>query len=357
MPDHLSDHLSGRIDLRSDTLTTPTAGMRQAMAAAEVGDDVYDEDPSCHALEERVADLLGHEAALFTPTGSLANVLGVQALVEPGQELLCEANAHVVRAELGAHAYAANVTTRTWSHPRGLVELADVRRMASPGAGPHLVATAAVAVENSHNFGGGSIQPLSLLRELRSFTAESGVAVHIDGARLWNAAVATGVPLATYGACADTVAVCLSKGLGAPVGSLVVGSAERIAAARMWRKRLGAGWRQAGVLAAAGLYALDHHIDRLAEDHANARLLAGILADAAPETVRPEYAENEVETNMVQVDLTGRQETAAELADRLAERGVRAGAVGPHTLRLVTHLGVDEAACRKAGEILAGLLS
>src|ERR687885_400655 len=238
------------VDLRSDTVTTPTPGMREAMASAEVGDDVYGEDPTVNALEAHVAELLGHEAGLFCPTGSMANMLGVRVLVPAGQELLCDSLAHVVRAELGGHAVLGQVTTRTWAAPRGRLDAEAALAMAVPDGGPYLVSTAAFAVENTHNFGGGTVQPIAELRALREGADAMGVAVHLDGARLWNAHVATGVPLAEYGAIADTVSVCLSKGLGAPVGSVLTGSAERIAAARVWRKRYGGGGRPGGGLGA-----------------------------------------------------------------------------------------------------------
>src|SRR4051812_19149953 len=232
------------VDLRSDTVTRPTPGMRQAIADAVVGDDVYGEDPTVNDLEAHVAELLGHEAGLFCPTGSMTNMLGVRALVGPGQELLCDALAHVVRAELGGHAVLGQVTTRTWHGDRGRLDADAALAMAVPDAGPYMVSTAAIAVENTHNFGGGTVQPLEQLRRLRRGADAIGVKIHLDGARLWNAHVATGVPLTTYGGMADTVSVCLSKGLGAPVGSVLVGSAERIAAARVWRKRYGGGMRQ-----------------------------------------------------------------------------------------------------------------
>ncbi len=338
------------IDLRSDTVTRPTAAMLAAMSTAETGDDVYGEDPTVHALEERVADLLGHEAGLFTVSGSLANVLGVRSLVAPGQELLCEERAHVVRAELGAHAAWHGVTTRTWSDPRGHVDLDAVRRLMTPDAGPYLVSTAAVAVENTHNFAGGTVQPLASLRELRALAEPVGVRLHLDGARLWNAHVATGVALAEYGRLFDTVAVCLSKGLGAPVGSVLVGSAAAMAEARVWRKRLGAGWRQAGVLAAAGLYALDHHVDRLADDHAHARLIAETVAAADPAVV--DLAA--VETNVVILDVGDR---AAGLVERAAAEGVLTGTVGPGLVRLITHLDVTAEDAKRAAAVLAAALS
>ncbi len=263
------------IDLRSDTVTRPTEAMRAAMAGAEVGDDVYGEDPTVRALEERVAALFGHEAALFTATGSLANVLAVRGLVAPGQEVLCESAAHIARAELGAHGAVSGITMRTWSHPRGQVDLdalehpVRARPRPVPGARPRRCRSRTPTTSPA-----GAVLPADDLDALRAWADAKGVRVHLDGARIWNAHVATGVPLERYGAAADVLCVCLSKGLGAPVGSLVVGPADLLAEARVWRKRLGGGMRQAGILAAAGLHALDHHVERLAEDHEHARLLA-----------------------------------------------------------------------------------
>jgi len=346
------------VDLRSDTLTRPTPAMREAMVAALVGDDVYGEDPTVNELEARVADLLGHEAGLFTPTGSMANVLGVRLLVEPGQELLCDSLAHVVRAELGAHATVSGVTTRTWDaqlpgRPVGLLDPEQALSMMVPDGGPYLVSTGAVAVENTHNFGGGTVQPLSALRRLRRGTAAEGVAVHVDGARLWNAHVADGVPLHEYGALADTVSVCLSKGLGAPVGSVLVAGAERIARARVWRKRLGGGMRQVGILAAAGLYALDHHVQRLSDDHARALRLAAACALVAPGLVDP----GTTRTNIVVLDLRGSGLIAGPLAQASAQQGVAVSALGRNTLRAVTHLDVDDAGIERACAVLPAVLA
>lgn len=329
------------IDLRSDTLTKPTESMRAAMARAEVGDDVYGEDPTVRALEERVAELFGHEAALFTPTGSMANVLAVRSVVQPGQEVLCESRAHIARAELGAHAAYSGITMRTWIHPRGQVDLPVLRDLFAPDLGPFFVPTAAISVENTHNFAGGAVLPLTDLLDLREFATAAGAAVHVDGARIWNAHVATGTPLAEYGAVADVLAVCLSKGLGAPVGSLMVGSADAVAEARVWRKRMGGGMRQVGILAAAGLHALDHHVERLADDHDHARLLAAACGgDPA-----------EVETNIVVVE----RPDAASYVVRARDAGVLVSAVGPRTVRLVTHLDVSRADAERAAGILAGL--
>ncbi|HEY3016487.1 MAG TPA: GntG family PLP-dependent aldolase [Nocardioides sp.] len=329
------------IDLRSDTLTRPTEPMRAAMAAAEVGDDVYAEDPTVRRLEERVAELFGHEAALFTPTGSMANLLAVRTLVGPGQEVLCDSSAHIARAELGAHAAYTGITMRTWTGERGGIDLPSIERMFAPDMGPFFVPTRAISVENTHNFGGGAVLPLEDLTALREYADAQGVAIHLDGARIWNAHVATGVPLREYGAIADVLAVCLSKGLGAPVGSLLVGSQAAMHESRVWRKRMGGGMRQVGILAAAGLYALDHHLERLADDHAHARLLAEALG------VDPEL----VDTNIVVVD----RDDAADFVARAAERDVRVATVGPRAVRLVTHLDADRAAVERAAQVLASL--
>ena len=322
------------------------------MAEAEVGDDVYGEDSTVNALEARVAAMLGHEAGLFVPTGSLGNQLGVRLLVPAGAELLCDQLAHVVRAELGAHAVLGGVTTRTWSAPRGRLDPATVIAMAAPDAGPYLVSTAAVAVEDTHNFGGGTVQSLADMLTLRAWADEVGITLHLDGARLWNAHAATGVPLAELAGSFDTATVCLSKGLGAPVGSVLVASAERITRARVWRKRYGAGMRQVGILAAAGDYALDHHLDRLSEDHVRARRLADAIAAVRPDVVDP----REVDTNIVVLDLSAGP-TAPELAAAASERGVAISVLGARTARLVTHLDVDDADVERASETLSGLLA
>jgi threonine aldolase len=329
------------IDLRSDTVTRPTEAMRAAMASAEVGDDVYGEDPTVLALEEHVAGLFGKEAALFTPTGSMANVLAVRSLVGVGQEVLCEASAHIARAELGAHGALTGLTMRTWvGRP---VDLDQVEAMFAPDLGPFFVPTRAISMENTHNFGGGAVTSLQDMQAVRRFADERGIGVHLDGARIWNAHVATGTPLVDYGATADVLAVCLSKGLGAPVGSLVVGSVDAIQDARVWRKRMGGGMRQVGVLAAAGLHALDHHLDRLAEDHEHAKLLAEACG-VDPGTV---------DTNIVVVDVPD----AAAVVDACRGEGVLVSAVGPRALRLVTHLGVHDADAKDAAGVLAAVLA
>jgi threonine aldolase len=329
------------IDLRSDTLTRPTDEMRRAMAAAEVGDDVYGEDPTVVELQRRVADLFGKEDALFTPTGSMANVLAVASLVAPGQEVICESSAHIARAELGAHGALTGLTMRTWTHPRGQVDLPAVQQMYAPDMGPFFVRTAAVSVENTHNFAGGTVLPLADLEALRAWASSVGAGIHLDGARLWNAHVATGTPLIEYGACADVLSVCLSKGLGAPVGSLVVGSADAVAEARVRRKRMGGGMRQIGILAAAGLHALEHHVARLADDHAHARLLAEACGIDPPT----------VDTNIVVVP----RDDAPAFVEKARADGVLVSQVGPRAVRMVTHLDVSAEDAAAAAAVLSRL--
>ncbi len=339
------------IDLRSDTLTRPSDGMRRAMAEADVGDDVYGEDPTILALERRVAELLGHEAGLFCPTGSMCNLLGVWLLALPGTEVLCDSQAHIVRAEMAAHASLHGVTTRTFASVRGRLDPDAVTDMLSIGTGPFLTETSVVEVENTHNFGGGTVQPAEVLQELRTWCSDKGVAIHLDGARLANAHVATGTSFAEYGSYADTVSLCLSKGLGAPVGSVLVSSAANIARARIQRKRLGGGWRQAGILAAAGLYALDHNVERLADDHAAARALAEAVTERAPGSL----SVDDVETNIVVIGTGAR--TAAEVVAAAREAGVAVSAVGAHQVRAVTHLDVSHDDCVRAGSVIGTVLS
>jgi len=324
------------VDLRSDTLTRPTPEVRAAMAAAEVGDDVYGEDPSINALEEQVAGLFGHEAAVFVPSGTMGNQICLQLVVQPGFELVCDADAHVVTYEQGAAAAYGGLSSRTTPGGRLTAEVVEPY-LRPPGWGT--VVTTAVSVEQTHNRGGGAVHPLADLEALRDLTAAHGMALHCDGARIWNASVASGVPLDVYGALFGTLSVCLSKGLGAPVGSVVVTSAEQAERARVLRKRLGGGMRQAGVLAAAGSYVLEHHLERLADDHRRARLIGDAVG------VLPE-------TNIVSVDVPDAQ--ALALAAR--EQGVLVSLIGPRRVRLVTHLDVDDAGARHAADVVARLL-
>ena len=340
--------MTSPIDLRSDTVTRPSQAMREAMAQSPVGDDVYGDDPTVNALEERVATMFGKEFGVFTPTGSLANQLAIRMLVAPGEELLAETNSHIVRAELGAAAVFSGITTRTWPAKNGLLVAKDALEIARPNSGPYLVSTTAIAVENTHNFGGGTVQPLDEIKALRKGADELGLALHLDGARIWNAHVASGVALNEYGKYFDTVSVCLSKGLGAPIGSIMLGKKDLVSKARVWRKRYGAGMRQVGLLAGAAHYALDHNIARLSEDHRRAKQLAVAIAAIDKSFVDPAT----VETNIVGLDLANAPYTAAELAARCREAGLWISALGPKYARLVTHLDFDDEQCASAIEIL-----
>lgn len=339
-------------DLRSDTLTKPSEGMRRFMSEAVVGDDVYGEDPTVNSLEERVAKLFGHEAALFCPTGSLANQLAIRMLVAPGEELITETNSHIVRAELGAGAVFSGITTRTWLSPRGELKAEDALNIARPDSGPYLVSTKAIAVENTHNFGGGTIQSILEIQKLRKECESLGISMHLDGARIWNAHVATGVAFNEYGKYFDTLSVCLSKGLGSPIGSLMISSSDRISKARQWRKRYGGGMRQVGMMAAAGHYALDHNLELLKTDHARAKSIAQAIALVAPLVIDPKT----VETNIVGLDLSSIKITAFELAAQLKEHGILAGPLGPKYLRLVTHFDLDESDIGLVKQVLPEIL-
>ena len=340
------------IDLRSDTVTKPSAGMRDAMASAPVGDDVYGEDPTINSLEERVAQLFGKEAALFCPSGSLANQLSIRMLVNPGEELITETNSHIVRAELGAGAVFSGITTRTWLANRGLLSADDPLNIARPDSGPYLVSTTAIAVENTHNFGGGTVQPIEEIKKLRQESEKLGISLHLDGARIWNAHIASGVDFKEFGKYFDTISVCLSKGLGAPVGSLMLSTKERVSKARPWRKRYGAGMRQAGILAAAGHYALDNNLPLLNIDHKRAKSIANAIYAVAPKLIDPVT----VDTNIVGLDLSSLKITASELSAQLKEKGVLASALGPKYLRLVTHLDLRDGDIETVNQVLPQLL-
>ena len=336
------------IDLRSDTVTRPSQGMRDAIAAAPVGDDVYNDDPTVNSLEERVAAMFGKEAGIFTPSGSLANQLAIRMLVAPGEELIAETNSHIVRAELGAAAVFSGITTRTFPAKNGLLKAADALELARPNSGPYLVSTTAIAVENTHNFGGGTVQPITEIAALRKGADELGLALHLDGARIWNAHVASGVSFPEYGRYFDTISVCFSKGLGAPVGSIMLSTKARVVKARVWRKRYGAGMRQIGLLAAAAHYALDNNLAHLTQDHRRAKALAIAIAAIDSSFIDPVT----VETNIVGLDLSALPITAAELAARCKDAGLLISALGPKYARLVTHLDFDDVQCSQAIEIL-----
>jgi threonine aldolase len=314
------------------------------MAEAEVGDDVYAEDPTVNALEAEIADRFGHAAALFVPTGTMGNQIALRLVCPAADEVICDADAHIVTYEHGGAAQHGGIQTRTIVADRGLLDPAVVEQQIRPD-GYHLVPTRAVAVELSHNRGGGAVYPLQQLKELRSLCNDRGVLLHCDGARIFNAHVASAVTTSDYGALFDTLSVCLSKGLGAPAGSVVLMADGSLAEhARTLRKRLGGGMRQVGILAAAGRYALDHNVMRLADDHARAQRLAEALAELAPGGVAPDL----VDTNIVAVDLAAAPVDAAEIAARCLADGVLVSVMGPRRIRLVTHLDIDDAGVERA---------
>ena len=328
------------IDLRSDTVTKPTESMLQAMIKSSVGDDVYGDDPSVNALEERVASMFGKEAGLFTPTGSLSNQLGIRLLVKPGEELILDQTAHIARAELGAAAAFSGITTRTWMSVHGRLIAESALKLAHPDAGPYLVSTKAIAVENTHNFGGGTVQSIDEIKKLHIGAKEMGLSLHMDGARIWNAHVATGTSFSEFGKYFDTFSVCFSKGLGAPIGSMLLSTKERISEARIWRKRYGAGMRQIGLLAGAVNYALDHNIDRLVIDHENAAKIAAAAGLPKPDT------------NIVALDVTNHPFDAIQYSNILKENGILAGALGKNFVRLVTHMDLNDSDITKVCEVL-----
>jgi threonine aldolase len=317
------------LDLRSDTVTRPTDAMREAIAKAEVGDDVYGEDPTVIELQQRAAALLGKESALFVPSGSMGNQASLRTLTRPGDVVLAGANAHIHRYEGGAPAALWGVHVETIGRD-GLFDADDVRRAIAPDDA-HVAPTRVLSFENTHNFAGGRIFPLDALRDAANVARERGLGLHLDGARLFNAVVASGVPAPAWAEPFDTTTFCLSKGLGAPVGSVICGDAERIREVHRARKLLGGAMRQAGILAAAGLHALDHHVERLAVDHANAkRLAAGLAALGA-------RVESEPETNMVMFEI----DEAAGFARGLVERSLLINPIAPGRFRAVTHLDVS----------------
>jgi threonine aldolase len=343
--------LSGTvIDLRSDTLTKPTQEMRAAMAAAEVGDDVYGEDPTVNRLEARAAELLGREAAVFVPTGTMGNQIAIRLHTRPGQEIVCESRSHILDWEMASAASFSGCLIRPVVAERGILTWAQIEPVIFAKGSTFRAATGLIEIENTANLAGGTVTPLPVLKEIWAGAKKRGLPVHLDGARIFNAATTLGGDVfkaarkLTSGF--DTVMFCLSKGLCAPVGSMLVGSKDAIAEARVYRKALGGGMRQAGVLAAAGLIALEKMTLRLAEDHAHARMIAEELA-GSPEF---EIDLEAVQTNILIIGL--KRLKSADLVARLKKKGVLIGATGPRAVRVVTHHDVDEAACRKAAEVI-----
>jgi threonine aldolase len=336
------------IDLRSDTVTKPTPEMRSAMANAEVGDDVYSEDPTINKLEARAAEIFGREASIFVPTGSMGNQIALRLHTQPGKEVVCESRAHVMDWEMGMAAMFSGCQLRTVAGQRGILRWKDFEPALATTGLYYKAQTGLIWMENTHNMAGGTVTPLAVMREVRDGAHDRGLPIHLDGARIFNAAAALNTDVATLTEGYDTVNFCLSKGLCAPVGSLLVGSAEHIRQARMVRKALGGGMRQAGILAAAGLIALEDMPNRLHEDHATAKQLAQALAKIEGITIHPA----EVETNIV---IFATAFDAPAYVAALKQNGVLASALSAHSVRLVTHRDVDQAACLRAAGIIANV--
>lgn len=338
------------IDLRSDTVTKPTPAMRRAMAEAEVGDDVYGEDPTVNRLEQRAAEIAGKEAAVFVPTGTMGNTIGIKLHTQHGQELICESRCHIFNYELAMLSWFSGCVARPVAAENGILRWQQIRREIRP-LGPHWAPTGAISIENTSNMAGGTVYPLEVIHEICDGAHEMGLKVHMDGARVFNAAESTGVAVREIVAKTDTVMFCLSKALGAPVGSMLAGTREAIAQARLFRKRLGGGMRQAGVLAAAGLVALEQTPARLAVDHANARFLAEGLREIRG------IAVGLVPSNIIVFDVGGTGLAPAEISARLKEHGVLINGISPTQMRAVTHNDVDRAACEAALRAIAEVVS
>lgn len=329
------------IDLRSDTVTRPTPEMRQAMAQAEVGDDVYREDPTVNQLEERAAKIFGKGAGLFVPTGTMGNTIAIKLHTEHGQEVICDARGHLLDYELSMTAWFAGCVIRPVPTEDGILTWERIRPVLKP-LGPHWAPTGCIEIENTHNMAGGTVYPQEVIDEIGDHAHEASVPVHMDGARVFHAATATGNPVSRICSKVDTVMFCLSKGLGAPVGSLLVGPSKLMEKARLYRKRLGGGMRQAGVLAAAGLIALEKMTQRLEDDHAEARYLADRLAAMdGISVIRPS-------TNIVIFDVAETGQPAAAVSEALKAKGVLINAIGPTRLRAVTHFDVSHSDCQAA---------
>lgn len=339
------------IDLRSDTVTKPTQAMRDAMATAEVGDDVYGEDPTVLRLEELAARMLGKEAGLFVVSGTMGNQVAIMTHTQRGDELITEAESHIFYYEVGDIAVLSGVQARQVPGKRGIMDPDDVKHAIRDASNIHFPRTSLIALENTHNRGGGKVWPIEYVREIAGTAREHGIAIHMDGARIFNASVASGIVPDVWASYADSVMFCLSKGLCAPIGSLLVGSREYIDKARKNRKRLGGGLRQAGIIAAAGIVALETMVDRLAEDHANAKLLASELAKLG-------YGADpaEAETNMAMVDIAASGRDAPAFVRAIKEKGVLCNAVTPTTVRLVTHHDVTNQQCYEAVQAFKSLL-
>jgi threonine aldolase len=335
------------IDLRSDTVTRPSAAMRQAIANAEVGDDVIDVDPTCQRLERLTAEILGKEAAVFMPSGSMTNQVGVRIHCKPGDEFLCDAGCHIYNYEQGAFAQLSGIVARTVEGKNSVLHVDQLRGLVRP-ENDHLVRTRLVCLENTHNRGGGKIQPYDNVVAICEWARDAGLRTHLDGARLWNATAGTGIAESEWARHFDTVSVCFSKGLGAPVGSALAGPKDLMKEARRHRKLFGGAMRQDGIIAAGALYALENNRQRLVEDHANAQILATAVRQSEGLSLVGEAAE----TNIVIFRIEPRLGSAAEFAAEMKGQGVLALAIGPAQVRLVTHLDVNEMQCGRAGQLI-----
>lgn len=337
------------INLLSDTVTKPTPGMLKAMLTAEVGDDVFREDPTVNALEEKCADLFGHEAALFCPSGTMTNQIALKVHTRPLDEVICDEMSHIYQYEVGGYAFNSGIGVNLIRTENGILSAGQVEAAIKPRY-DWLPVSSLVVIENTCNKGGGSIYPFETIKAIRKVCRKNNLALHLDGARLFNALIETGDTPQAIGAEVDSISICLSKGLGAPVGSVLIGSQDFIREARRVRKVMGGGMRQAGFLAAAGIYALDHQVERLRNDHRHARQLAETLAELPyTDNIRP------VETNIVIFDLI-QPTTPVHFLEYLTKNGVKASAFGPQTIRLVTHLDVDGSMIQQAQEILSAYL-
>lgn len=341
------------IDLRSDTVTKPTDEMRKAMARAEVGDDVYGEDPTVNRLQDMAANVLGKRFALFVPSGTMANQLAIRSQAQPGQEIIVESKSHIVRYEQGAAGALAGVQLHWIYGERGVMSSEQVEAAIRPND-PHSVTTALICLENTHNAGGGTIYPLSTIERIRAIAVRHRIPMHLDGARLFNAVAATTLPPTVYAQHFETVSICLSKGLGAPVGSLLLSNDQQVIdRARRFRRMYGGAMRQAGIVAAAGIYALDRHVTRLKTDHEHAKKLARLLQQIPAIHIVPQH----VETNILIFDIIDERRTPAELVAALKEQGVLINALGGNTYRAVTHLNIAEKHIDEAAAIFAKVLS
>jgi threonine aldolase len=341
------------IDLRSDTVTKPTEAMRQAMARADVGDDVYGEDPTVNRLQDMVASMFGKKAALFVPSGTMANQLAIRLHTQPGQEVIVESKAHIVRYEQGAAGALAGVQLHWIDGARGLISPEQVEAAIRP-KDPHTIQTALICIENTHNSGGGTIYPLATIERIRAVATDHGIPMHLDGARLFNAIAATTLPPASYAQHFETLSVCLSKGLGAPAGSLLMmNDLTLLDKAKRLRRMYGGAMRQSGILAAAGIYALEHHIGRLRVDHDNAKRLARRLQQISTVRINPQ----DVDTNIVIFDVIGHHLTPPAIVAALKQAGVLIHAIGGTRFRAVTHLDISSAAIDQACDIFARALA